>query len=312
MAENYSGGGVWSSSSQSLQENQNTPTMVKLEYIYKEVVQLRKDNASLEQFLQKAINDLETKFDSLLDVIEDLENENKKLNKKFRALKHKFEVAKTPTVRKHSAESRRNKEDQVADVEDEDASDNRYDYDDNENESSSSNDQYVSGRKLELLFDNINEAKNADKRENFTRLIIKECKKIGIEIQPSDIQFAERIGPRQTDTVTGKAKSRTILVRFISSQKRNEILDKKNEEVKKITSSNSKTPDLDLEAIPKVREHLTIARMRLMRKVDEDQVANRIQSSHVVDGHIIVQRRFGSPQIIVDSEQQLNNLLRRN
>jgi hypothetical protein len=123
-------------------------------------------------------------------------------------------------------------------------------------------DQY--GRRMNVLFDKIPENEDEDTND----LVVKVCKKLGVDLTPSEIQISHRLGLGTSE----ENKPRAIIARFSSVGIANTIMYKSREQFKQ-QNNNKQHQD-----IVYAREHLTSERAKLLKECITRKAKHQIHS----------------------------------
>ena len=137
-------------------------------------------------------------------------------------------------------------------------------------------DQY--NRRQNIIFDSIIEKHD----ENTDEIIVDQCRKIGIVIEPADIQVSHRMSAKNI-----KGKPRPIIVRFASVGKARSIITAVKHQFKKTVPPTTPRPP---DQIVHAREHLTDRRAKLLTHCLQLRKAGHLHAVWTYNHHVYVKR----------------------
>ena len=212
----------------------------------------------------RTVEFLSAKYDEVIKLFEKLQEENKETKKELRDEKQKC------------IENERRIDDLEAKI-------------DNLEVSADNQEHYT--RRLNLLFD------IPENTKDITQAVIEWCGKLEVDLDEDQIDIAHKLGKAEF------GKQRTVIVRFTTMKKRNEIINKMRSVLREKRRKKESLQD-----IPRIREHLTQWRANLFTAARQVQRDKKFCSSFVRNGIVFIQKEVGSKPIIVTGHNMLQSL----
>lgn len=157
-------------------------------------------------------------------------------------------------------------------------------------------DQY--NRRQNILFDAVKETS----AENTNEMVINQCKKLGVQLNPGDIQVSHRLGKK----VDGKP--RPIIARFTSVGTARSIIQLVKNQFRKANNDSNTKQKKRPEQTVMAREHLTDARAKLLQECLRLKREKKLSNCWIYNYEVYVKRSYQDKTgIKIQRVDQLNN-----